>query len=165
MTSASSFQMLRGAVIIFTGLFSVAFLGRRLAPSQWVGILATIAGLVVVGLADLLSKHDSQHKLSEVITGEASWGPEAASPVLGLGHVCYGYMVGRVWGRPEDCDHSKEETDRQHDGAVCSCGSYPQTNCWFGEGQKDQLLTDAGAFVITGPQTPAGSTAVHFTTN
>jgi drug/metabolite transporter (DMT)-like permease len=71
MTSASSFQMLRGAVIIFTGLFSVAFLDRRLAPSQWLGILITIAGLVVVGLADLLSKHDSQHKLSEVITGEA----------------------------------------------------------------------------------------------
>ncbi|XP_064428031.1 solute carrier family 35 member F6 isoform X2 [Mirounga angustirostris] len=69
MTSASSFQMLRGAVIIFTGLFSVAFLGRRLALSQWLGILATIVGLVVVGLADLLSKHDDQHKLSEVITG------------------------------------------------------------------------------------------------
>uniref|UniRef100_A0A3Q2IB84 Solute carrier family 35 member F6 n=1 Tax=Equus caballus TaxID=9796 RepID=A0A3Q2IB84_HORSE len=69
MTSASSFQMLRGAVIIFTGLFSVAFLGRRLALSQWLGILVTIAGLVVVGLADLLSKHDDQHKLSEVITG------------------------------------------------------------------------------------------------
>ncbi|XP_021570477.1 solute carrier family 35 member F6 [Carlito syrichta] len=69
MTSASSFQMLRGAVIIFTGLFSVAFLGRRLVLSQWLGILATIAGLVVVGLADLLSKHDDQHKLSEVITG------------------------------------------------------------------------------------------------
>lgn len=70
MTSASSFQMLRGAVIIFTGLFSVAFLGRRLIPSQWLGILATIAGLVVVGLADFLCKHDSQHKLSEVITGD-----------------------------------------------------------------------------------------------
>lgn len=75
MTSASSFQMLRGAVIIFTGLFSVAFLDRRLAPSQWLGILITIAGLVVVGLADLLSKHDSQHKLSEVITGEAAAPP------------------------------------------------------------------------------------------
>lgn len=70
MTSASSFQMLRGAVIIFTGLLSVAFLDRRLVPSQWLGILITIAGLVVVGLADLLSKHDSQHKLSEVITGD-----------------------------------------------------------------------------------------------
>ncbi|KAM9435330.1 solute carrier family 35 member F6 [Clarias gariepinus] len=70
MTSASSFQMLRGAVIIFTGLLSVAFLGRRLAPSQWVGILITILGLVVVGLADFMSGNKEEHKLSEVITGD-----------------------------------------------------------------------------------------------
>ena len=73
MTSASSFQMLRGSVIIFTGLLSVAFLGRRLELSQWLGILLTIAGLVLVGLADLRSAHDPKHKLSEVITG--TWGP------------------------------------------------------------------------------------------
>lgn len=72
MTSASSFQMLRGAVIIFTGLLSVAFLGRRLALSQWIGIFITILGLVIVGLADLFSKHSGgSHKLSEIITGEA----------------------------------------------------------------------------------------------
>ncbi|MED6293725.1 hypothetical protein CHARACLAT_013589 [Characodon lateralis] len=71
MTSASSFQMLRGAVIIFTGLLSVAFLGRRLAPSQWIGIFITILGLVVVGLADFVSGHkDDSHKLSDVITGD-----------------------------------------------------------------------------------------------
>ncbi|KAM3861039.1 solute carrier family 35 member F6 [Diretmus argenteus] len=71
MTSASSFQMLRGAVIIFTGLLSVAFLGRRLLPSQWLGILITILGLVVVGMADFFSGHkDDEHKLSEVITGD-----------------------------------------------------------------------------------------------
>ncbi|KAG1964399.1 solute carrier family 35 member F6 [Pimephales promelas] len=71
MTSASSFQMLRGAVIIFTGLLSVAFLGRRLLPSQWIGILITILGLVVVGLADFLNGHgNDSHKLSEVITGD-----------------------------------------------------------------------------------------------
>ncbi|XP_030638281.1 solute carrier family 35 member F6 [Chanos chanos] len=71
MTSASSFQMLRGAVIIFTGLLSVAFLGRRLQASQWVGILVTILGLVIVGLADFVSdKGDDSHKLSEVITGD-----------------------------------------------------------------------------------------------
>lgn len=70
MTSASSFQMLRGAVIIFTGLLSVAFLGRRLLPSQWIGIFITILGLVVVGLADFFSGHrDDEHKLSQVITG------------------------------------------------------------------------------------------------
>lgn len=71
MTSASSFQMLRGAVIIFTGLLSVAFLGRRLKTSQWVGILITILGLVIVGLADLLSGNkDDSHKMSDVITGD-----------------------------------------------------------------------------------------------
>lgn len=74
MTSASSFQMLRGAVIIFTGLLSVAFLGRRLAPSQWIGILMTILGLVIVGLADFFSgHHDDEHKLSDVITGERAF--------------------------------------------------------------------------------------------
>lgn len=72
MTSASSFQMLRGAVIIFTGLLSVAFLGRRLVASQWIGILVTILGLVIVGLADFFSGHkDDTHKLSDIITGEA----------------------------------------------------------------------------------------------
>ncbi|XP_063156370.1 solute carrier family 35 member F6 [Candoia aspera] len=70
MTSASSFQMLRGAVIIFTGLLSVAFLGRKLVLSQWLGILITIVGLVVVGLADLLNSNDESHKLSEIITGD-----------------------------------------------------------------------------------------------
>ncbi|XP_034436064.1 solute carrier family 35 member F6 [Hippoglossus hippoglossus] len=71
MTSASSFQMLRGAVIIFTGLLSVAFLGRRLATSQWLGISITILGLVIVGLSDFFSGHrDDEHKLSEVITGD-----------------------------------------------------------------------------------------------
>ncbi|XP_064196916.1 solute carrier family 35 member F6 [Anguilla rostrata] len=71
MTSASSFQMLRGAVIIFTGLLSVAFLGRRLLASQWIGILVTILGLVVVGLADFISgTRDDSHNLSQVITGD-----------------------------------------------------------------------------------------------
>lgn len=71
MTSASSFQMLRGAVIIFTGLLSVAFLGRRLAPNQWIGIFITILGLVVVGLADFISGNkDDSHRLSDVITGK-----------------------------------------------------------------------------------------------
>ncbi|XP_069089799.1 solute carrier family 35 member F6 [Pleurodeles waltl] len=70
MTSASSFQMLRGAVVIFTGLLSVAFLGRKLLWSQWIGIFITIAGLVVVGLADLLSSGDQEESLSNVITGD-----------------------------------------------------------------------------------------------
>ncbi|XP_010220530.1 PREDICTED: solute carrier family 35 member F6 [Tinamus guttatus] len=70
MTSASSFQMLRGSVIIFTGLLSVAFLGRRLELSQWLGLLVTIVGLVVGGLADLRGTHEEKRQLSQVITGD-----------------------------------------------------------------------------------------------
>ncbi|XP_010134358.1 PREDICTED: solute carrier family 35 member F6-like, partial [Buceros rhinoceros silvestris] len=57
-----------GFGIIFPGLLSVAFLGPKLGLSQWLGILVTIVGLVVVGLADMHSAHDQKHKLSEVIT-------------------------------------------------------------------------------------------------
>lgn len=74
MTSASSFQMLRGAVIIFTGLLSVAFLGRRLIASQWIGIFVTILGLVIVGLADLFSGRHDSHKISDIVTGDVHLG-------------------------------------------------------------------------------------------
>ena len=47
-----SFQMLRGSVIIFTGLMSVAFLGNRLQIHHWVGMITVIVGLVVVGIGD-----------------------------------------------------------------------------------------------------------------
>ena len=51
-TYAASFQMLRGSVIIFTGLMSVAFLGNKLKIHHWVGMLTVIVGLVVVGIGD-----------------------------------------------------------------------------------------------------------------
>uniref|UniRef100_A0A8C3RE25 Solute carrier family 35 member F6 n=1 Tax=Cyanoderma ruficeps TaxID=181631 RepID=A0A8C3RE25_9PASS len=70
MTSASSFQMLRGSLIIFTGLLSVAFLGRKLEWSHWLGILLTILGLALVGLADLRGSGGAGHGLADVITGD-----------------------------------------------------------------------------------------------
>eukprot|EP00731_Ephydatia_muelleri_P024425 Em0016g696a len=51
-TYAASFQMLRGSVIIFTGLLSVAFLGNKLKIHHWVGMVTVIVGLVVVGVGD-----------------------------------------------------------------------------------------------------------------
>jgi len=54
LTYASSFQMLRGAVIIFTGILSVVFLRRRLEWFRWTGMILVIGGLVTVGLTDIL---------------------------------------------------------------------------------------------------------------
>ncbi|XP_042860156.1 solute carrier family 35 member F6-like isoform X2 [Penaeus japonicus] len=71
LTYASSFQMLRGAVIIFTGLLSVAFLGRKLRYFQWLGILAIIAGLIVVGVSDFMSGDtEGEYTLNGIITGD-----------------------------------------------------------------------------------------------
>ncbi|XP_064082159.1 solute carrier family 35 member F6-like [Macrobrachium nipponense] len=70
-TYASSFQMLRGAVIVFTGLMSVAFLNRRLRYYQWMGIGFVILGLVLVGLSDFLNSSDnSQQDINGIITGD-----------------------------------------------------------------------------------------------
>jgi len=55
LTYASSFQMLRGSVIVFTGLLSTAFLDRKLKISQWFGITFILIGLAIVGMADIFS--------------------------------------------------------------------------------------------------------------
>lgn len=70
-TFAASFQMLRGSVIIFTGLLSVAFLGTRLRLMHWSGMIAVIVGLVVVGLADYVSAESStDDNLTYIIAGD-----------------------------------------------------------------------------------------------
>merc|ERR1719350_836811 len=58
LTYASSFQMLRGAVIIFTGILSTIFLRRRLAWFKWAGMVFVIGGLVTVGVSDMLNQKD-----------------------------------------------------------------------------------------------------------
>jgi len=58
LTYASSFQMLRGAVIIFTGILSTIFLRRRLAWFKWAGMVFVIGGLVTVGVSDMLNQND-----------------------------------------------------------------------------------------------------------
>ncbi|CAG7820076.1 unnamed protein product, partial [Allacma fusca] len=70
LTYASSFQMLRGAVIIFTGLLSVAFLERKLKVTQWIGIWFILVGLSVVGLSDFVFKGHSDMGVYKIITGD-----------------------------------------------------------------------------------------------
>ena len=59
LTFASSFQMLRGAVIIFTALLSVAFFGSKLQMYHWVGMLTIVMGLIVIGIGDVIGGDNS----------------------------------------------------------------------------------------------------------
>jgi len=56
LTYASSFQMLRGAVIVFTGILSTFVLRRRLESYRWIGIIFVIIGLSIVGVCDIVFK-------------------------------------------------------------------------------------------------------------
>src|SRR5271170_2373021 len=50
MVPASIYQMVRGFLVVFVGLFSVIFLKRRLSLSQWGGLFLVVLGVSLVGM-------------------------------------------------------------------------------------------------------------------
>ncbi|CEG70509.1 hypothetical protein RMATCC62417_06392 [Rhizopus microsporus] len=61
LTSASVYQMLRGAVVIFTGAFSYLFLNRRLRGYEWFSLVLVVLGVAIVGLSSVLYPQNSPH--------------------------------------------------------------------------------------------------------
>jgi drug/metabolite transporter (DMT)-like permease len=59
MTYPSVFQMLRGSVVIFTGIMSVVFLGRKLWAFHMAGMLLVLIGLLLVGASSVLDTSSS----------------------------------------------------------------------------------------------------------
>lgn len=51
LTDASIFQMLRGSVVIFTGVFRVIFLKKKQHTHHWIGMVLVMAGTAIVGTA------------------------------------------------------------------------------------------------------------------
>jgi len=70
LTYASSFQMLRGALIIFTGFLSVAFLNRTLKAYEWLGIMFVMMGLSIVGVSDMFGGNTQGKGINSLITGD-----------------------------------------------------------------------------------------------
>ncbi|KAK9762817.1 hypothetical protein K7432_011090 [Basidiobolus ranarum] len=52
--SASIYQMLRGAVVLFAGVFSVIFLKRKLHVYQWFSLFLVVLGVCIVGASSIL---------------------------------------------------------------------------------------------------------------
>eukprot|EP00164_Ancoracysta_twista_P005136 GFYU01007002.1.p1 GENE.GFYU01007002.1~~GFYU01007002.1.p1 ORF type:complete len:401 (-),score=118.10 GFYU01007002.1:293-1495(-) len=78
MTYASVFQMLRGSVVIFTAIFSVLFLGRKLHPFHWFGVALVLVGAAIVGVASVI--------------GGGSSG-DASNPMLGNILICSAQVI------------------------------------------------------------------------
>lgn len=59
LTHASAFQMLRGCVVLFTGLASCVFLKRKLGLPHWTGMILVTIGTAIVGTASLVCSSDN----------------------------------------------------------------------------------------------------------
>ncbi|MCJ1377996.1 hypothetical protein MMC17_001092 [Xylographa soralifera] len=53
--AASIYQMTRGALVLFVGVFSVIFLRRRLFAYQWSALVIVVLGVGIVGLAGAIA--------------------------------------------------------------------------------------------------------------
>ena len=63
--AASIYQMTRGALVLFVGLFSVLFLRRKLYLYQWTALIVVVLGVALVGLAGALFSGDSGHDITQ----------------------------------------------------------------------------------------------------
>ncbi|EEY20858.1 integral membrane protein [Verticillium alfalfae VaMs.102] len=65
---ASIYQMTRGALVLFVGLFSVVFLRRHLHLFQWLSLAGVVTGVAIVGLAGAIYHEETDDEFK----GDAS---------------------------------------------------------------------------------------------
>ncbi|KAL4896593.1 hypothetical protein BDV59DRAFT_171026 [Aspergillus ambiguus] len=93
--AASIYQMTRGALVLFVGLFSVLFLHRKLYLYQWMALFVVVLGVALVGLAGALFGDSSHHDLTKETASAAvthvvlraravASTPEAVKAVIGV---------------------------------------------------------------------------------
>ncbi|UKZ79299.1 hypothetical protein TrVFT333_007049 [Trichoderma virens FT-333] len=90
LVAASIYQMTRGALVLFVGLFSVVFLRRTLHLFQWISLVGVVLGVAVVGLAGAIWPDVKAHVISS-LTGA----PDGLSDVAKAVIVCLGGVDAR----------------------------------------------------------------------
>lgn len=70
LTSPSVYQMLRGILVVFTGLFSIIFLKARLYPHHWAGLVLIVAGACVVGSSSIIYPTTGAQQLKNPLLGD-----------------------------------------------------------------------------------------------
>jgi drug/metabolite transporter (DMT)-like permease len=91
--SASVWQMLRGSVIVFSGVLSVIFLRRTLRLHHWLAMAVICAGLTLVGASDLLATaytttHPQQHPTGPSCPTSQSTPASVSASMTWLGIAC-----------------------------------------------------------------------------
>ena len=60
-TYASAYQMLRGTIVLFTGVFTMSILKRKLRSNHWAGMFIITFGAFLVGIASIISCNPDGH--------------------------------------------------------------------------------------------------------
>lgn len=88
--AASIYQMTRGALVLFVGLFSVWFLKRHLGLYKWFSLFVVVFGVAIVGLAGAITKdnkatptHQAIHDASAPVDSQTEIS-QAAMTVIGV---------------------------------------------------------------------------------
>ncbi|KAI1133061.1 hypothetical protein F5Y10DRAFT_155755 [Nemania abortiva] len=85
MVAASIYQMTRGALVLFVGLFSLVFLGRKLHLFQWLSLFGVVLGVALVGLAGAIQPDTKANATSlSALVAEDPAAAEAVRVVLGV---------------------------------------------------------------------------------
>ena len=71
--------MLRGSVVIFTGVLSVVWLKRKLRAYNWIGMVLVLAGLVLVGLSSVLDSSATSSSAKNPLLGDVIICPSVAA--------------------------------------------------------------------------------------
>ena len=89
---ASIYQMTRGMLVLWVGLFSVVFLGKRLHMYQWFALFTVVLGVSLVGLAGAIYSEDdakvgSVADVAEnvvVLVRRVAKSPETLQTIMGI---------------------------------------------------------------------------------
>ncbi|KKA28157.1 hypothetical protein TD95_004281 [Thielaviopsis punctulata] len=86
LVAASIYQMTRGALVLFVGLFSVIFLRHKLHAFQWLSLAGVVAGVAVVGLAGAIYPDHPRDAVAKAVRSAVEGAPEktAALAVVGV---------------------------------------------------------------------------------
>ncbi|CAD7971146.1 unnamed protein product [Amoebophrya sp. A25] len=90
--SASVWQMLRGSMVVFSGVLSVLFLKRTLLAYNWAGIGLVVAGIILVGTANMLAA--SAHTTTSTEVAQST--DDGSGRLFGMGIVLVGQFISAI---------------------------------------------------------------------
>jgi hypothetical protein len=84
LVAASIYQMTRGALVLFVGLFSVIFLRRKLHLFQWLSLVGVMTGVAIVGLAGAIQPDKKPVAGAPHSTATTDIGSDAVRVIIGV---------------------------------------------------------------------------------